>query len=164
MILDEPTAFLDLPNRIEVMQVLHRLASEEERTVLLSTHDLELALRMADVLWLMPNSGQIHTGIPEQLILDEAFTQVFPQLAFDVNSGTFAIERETKGTVVVIGDNVQAFWTRRALTRLGYDVSDMSNRNATRIIQIVSDGWHVQTGNEQIICDSLEDVLNTFSS
>lgn len=52
ILLDEPTAFLDYPSRVEVMQLLLNIAHEEHKTVLLSTHDLDLALHTADRLWL----------------------------------------------------------------------------------------------------------------
>ena len=52
VLLDEPTAFLDYPSRGEVMQLLLNIAHEEHKTVLLSTHDLDLALHTADRLWL----------------------------------------------------------------------------------------------------------------
>lgn len=52
VLLDEPTAFLDYPSRVEVMQLLLNIAHEEHKTVLLSTHDLDLALHTADRIWL----------------------------------------------------------------------------------------------------------------
>ena len=52
ILLDEPTAFLDYPSRVEVMQLLLNIAHEEHKTVLLSTHDLDLVLHTADRLWL----------------------------------------------------------------------------------------------------------------
>ena len=51
--LDEPTAFLDFPSKVEMMQLLRRLAIEAQKTIFLSTHDFELALQVADRLWLM---------------------------------------------------------------------------------------------------------------
>ena len=51
--LDEPTAFLDYPSKVEMMQLLYRLSRETDKTIFLSTHDLELALQIADKLWLM---------------------------------------------------------------------------------------------------------------
>lgn len=50
ILLDEPTAFLDYPSKVEMMKMLHRLANEMGKTILLSTHDLELALQYADCL------------------------------------------------------------------------------------------------------------------
>lgn len=52
ILLDEPTAFLDYPSRVEAMQLLLNIAHEEHKTVLLSTHDLDLALQTADRIWL----------------------------------------------------------------------------------------------------------------
>ena len=51
--LDEPTAFLDYPSKVEMMQLLRRLAVQEQKTIFLSTHDVELSLQVADCIWLM---------------------------------------------------------------------------------------------------------------
>ena len=51
--LDEPTAFLDYPSKVEVLQLLRRISREAEKTIFLSTHDVELALQLADTLWVM---------------------------------------------------------------------------------------------------------------
>lgn len=53
IILDEPTAFLDFPSKVETLQMLRRLAHEQHKAILLSTHDVELTLQLADRLWLM---------------------------------------------------------------------------------------------------------------
>ena len=68
--LDEPTAFLDYPSKVEILHLLHRLSHEMGKTVFLSTHDLELALRVADRVWLMSKHGEVRTGSPENLIVD----------------------------------------------------------------------------------------------
>ncbi len=57
ILLDEPTAFLDFPSKVEMLKLLHRLAHEMDKTILLSTHDLELAVRLADNLWKMDAEG-----------------------------------------------------------------------------------------------------------
>lgn len=57
IILDEPTAFLDYPGRIDTMTLLGDLAHGEGKTILLATHDWELALRHADTLWLLAEQG-----------------------------------------------------------------------------------------------------------
>ena len=66
IILDEPTAFLDFPSKVETLQMLRRLAHEEHKTILLSTHDVELALQLADQLWLM-EPQQLSIGSPREL-------------------------------------------------------------------------------------------------
>ena len=67
MILDEPTAFLDLPRRAEIMALLQDLAHSTGKAILLSTHDLDLALRCADRIYLLPVEGALQTGAPEDL-------------------------------------------------------------------------------------------------
>lgn len=64
--LDEPTAFLDFPSKVDMMQLLHRLAVDEQKTIFLSTHDVQLALQLADRLWLMDEQG-LHVGTPQEL-------------------------------------------------------------------------------------------------
>ena len=64
--LDEPTAFLDFPSKVGMMQLLRRLAHELNKTILLSTHDIEQALQVADRLWLLDN-GRLHVGTPREL-------------------------------------------------------------------------------------------------
>ena len=66
ILLDEPTAFLDFPGKIDLMLLLQRLAHEERKTILLSTHDLETALQTADRLWLLAD-GALHDGTPHEL-------------------------------------------------------------------------------------------------
>ena len=64
--LDEPTAFLDYPSKVELLQLLRRLAHDEQKTIFLSTHDVEISLQLADTLWLM-TSEQLYVGTPRQL-------------------------------------------------------------------------------------------------
>ena len=64
--LDEPTAFLDFPSKVEMMQLLRRLANDEGKTIFLSTHDVELSLQLADCIWLM-EPQQLSVGTPRQL-------------------------------------------------------------------------------------------------
>lgn len=65
--LDEPTAFLDYPSKAEMLLLLRRICRETQKTVFLSTHDLELALQVADTVWLMEQGGILHIGTPRQL-------------------------------------------------------------------------------------------------
>lgn len=68
IILDEPTAFLDYPSKVDMMVLLHRMAVEQQKSILLSTHDLDLVMDYADELWLMQRTQpQLLTGKPEAL-------------------------------------------------------------------------------------------------
>mgnify|MGYP001798496804 CR=1 FL=1 len=72
LVLDEPTAFLDLPSRVELMGLLRQLTRDAPLAVVVSTHDLELALRTADVVWLVMPGGELVTGAPEDVIVSGA--------------------------------------------------------------------------------------------
>lgn len=76
ILLDEPTAHLDLPNRIKVLQLLRRLAHEQGKTILISTHELELATQLSDRILLMSEHG-IMLDTAESLRQADAFTQAF---------------------------------------------------------------------------------------
>ncbi|MGC6424659.1 MAG: ABC transporter ATP-binding protein [Lentimonas sp.] len=67
MLLDEPTAFLDFPRKVELMQLLKRLAHNKPLSLLLTTHDLELAKRYADRIWILSESGALTETSPEGL-------------------------------------------------------------------------------------------------
>ena len=77
ILLDEPTAHLDLPHRILILRLLRQLAHEQGKTVLISTHELDLALALSDRILLMtPNKG-IQLDTAEALKKADAFTSAF---------------------------------------------------------------------------------------
>ncbi len=76
IVLDEPTAFLDFGSKVEMVRLLARLAHEEGKSVLMSTHDVELALHLSDELWLLSASG-ISQGTPSTLAADGTIAQFF---------------------------------------------------------------------------------------
>ncbi|MCA2001694.1 MAG: ABC transporter ATP-binding protein [Chloroflexi bacterium] len=77
MILDEPTAFLDWPNRLNALVKLKELAQSTGKAFLLSSHDLELVCQVADELWVMENSGNIAVGTPRELQAQGLLSRVF---------------------------------------------------------------------------------------
>ncbi|HEY9804753.1 MAG TPA: ABC transporter ATP-binding protein [Leptolyngbyaceae cyanobacterium] len=136
MLLDEPTAFLDLPRRVEIMQLLRQLARENQQAILLSTHDLDLALRLADKVWLLSTNGILHVGAPEDLVLSGAFADTFESegVEFDAASGEFNLHTSRKGEINVIGEGIAIIWTIRALKRAGFQVSQKKNALSVEVI------------------------------
>jgi iron complex transport system ATP-binding protein len=124
VLLDEPTAHLDLPNRVEIIRLLRKLAHDTNKGILLSTHELDLALKAADTLWLISRDGEVITGTPEDLVLDGTFEAVFEKDSFDFDrsTGSFQLHNPNKESIHLTGDTVPIFWTRRALEREGYKV------------------------------------------
>lgn len=92
--LDEPTAFLDFPSKVEMLLLLRRLAREMQKTVFLSTHDIELALQTADRLWLMGrDTEELIIGTPRELAATGALPRFFsgPGIVFDAETLRFRI-------------------------------------------------------------------------
>ena len=122
ILLDEPTAFLDLPHRVGLMGLLRSLCRNQGVGAFLSTHDLDLALRFADRILVLDGQGSFSYAIPETLALDGVLDRVFstPQATFDLASGSFRLEEE--GCVPVSCDDIGIIgdWTRRALRRKGW--------------------------------------------
>ena len=77
ILLDEPTAHLDLPNRIRILQLLRRVAREQNKTILISTHELELAIQLSDRIMLMTPQRGIQLDTPTNLREQDAFTAAF---------------------------------------------------------------------------------------
>ncbi|RDH48961.1 ABC transporter ATP-binding protein [Fischerella thermalis] len=138
MLLDEPTAFLDLPRRVEIMQLLRCLARETNQAILLSTHDLDLALRLADKVWLLTEGGFLHIGAPEDLVLTGVFTEAFQSegVEFDVYTGEFHLHTPIRGKVSLLGEGMKVMWTKRGLQRAGFVV--VSDSNSQLCIEVIS--------------------------
>ena len=92
--LDEPTAFLDFPSKIETMQLLKKLAKENGKTIFLSTHDLELTLQLSDRIWLM-QKGNITIGPPEEVAQSGALSEFIERegITFDKSQMRVKISR-----------------------------------------------------------------------
>ena len=88
--LDEPTAFLDFPSKVEMMQLLRRLAREQQKVIFLSTHDFELALQVADMLWLM-ETGSISIGTPRMLADSGALARYVERPGITFNKETLTV-------------------------------------------------------------------------
>jgi iron complex transport system ATP-binding protein len=145
IILDEPTAHLDLPNRVEIMLLLHKLAHRTGKAILLSTHELDLALQAADRIWLMSSENKgIECGVPEDLVFNGSFNHVFESKSYFFNeaNGNFSMNYPMSKEISVSGDKTRMYWTLRALARAGYRVVE----NAKTMILVTETGW--QIGNQ----------------
>ena len=123
IILDEPTAYLDVSNKYEIFHLLQELASQKKKTIVLSTHDLNIALREVDKLWLVASEG-IFQGAPEDAVLNGWLNQLFrnEHIGFDENEGEFFFKKEFRAKVKVEGQGIPLMWTLRALNRKGYQI------------------------------------------
>ncbi len=128
IILDEPMAFLDFPSKLELMQILRKLASEHNKAILMTTHDLSLSIQSADWIWLIGENQRIKRGVPEDLVLKGDFANFFRKddIRFDMNTGEFRIENSSGQKISVRGSGIYGTWVRKALQRKGYQIVNAS--------------------------------------
>ncbi|MDF9795256.1 iron complex transport system ATP-binding protein [Catalinimonas alkaloidigena] len=163
IILDEPTVHLDLPNRVEIMQLLHRLTHEKQKAILMSSHDLELVIQSADQLWLL-HKQNIWSGIPEDLVLQGKVEACFQSknLRFDQQKGSFVIRRKPTLPIRLNGEGILTHWTQQALERVGYKIVENADTKLSVQIQQTSPTptWIIQGQGNSIMCRSLSALLS----
>ena len=137
ILLDEPTAFLDVVSRIEIMHLLHRLAVEQQKAILLSTHDIEQALVLSDKLWLLSKEHGLQTGVTEDIILNHQMENLFNRkdIRFDYDHGVYyPLANGLKKIAVSSEDKTLLHWAINALNRHGYHC--VSNDCDVRLVAV----------------------------
>jgi iron complex transport system ATP-binding protein len=161
MLMDEPTAHLDLNNRLEIMNILLRLTRSMNKAVLVSTHELDLALQTADEIWLAGRNKGILTGIPEDLILNGVFDEIFQFKGFDLRTGK--VQHEIRHSIIInlIGEGHELLWTRNALERNGFAVDE---RQPTYTVAVRNSAKQTQwVVDDNLVFNSIKQLLDHFS-
>ncbi len=146
ILLDEPTAHLDLNNRVEIMRMLRNLARKTNKAILIATHELDLALQTADYIWLAGNQKNIITGIPEDLVLNGSFDDIFRFKGFDLRTGKVKHEVSRSRTIQLTGNGSEYLWTRNALERNGFEIVQHNGETTVNIEQ--NDSTYVWTAGD----------------
>ncbi|MEL7004686.1 MAG: ABC transporter ATP-binding protein [Bacteroidota bacterium] len=155
MILDEPTAHLDLNNRVEIINLLKDLTRSTNKAVLMATHELDLALQSADRLWLAGYERPIQEGFPEDLVLSGKIDDVFELKGFDLKTGH--LYKKSLGMKIrLIGEGYHYLWTKNALERNGYEIDDSAGKHIR--IQTLNNTTHWRL-NEDKQVNSLEELI-----
>lgn len=160
LVMDEPTAFLDLPSRYGIVSLLRKLTREKGKCVVYSTHDLDTALNEADRIWLMHGDG-ITEGAPEDLILSGTIADAFesPLLSFSSQEGTFRFVRGKRRGIALEGDAHALTLTEKALGRCGYTTDQKADVRIT--VKREKEGWcwTVTEGSETRYYHTLYDLM-----
>lgn len=143
LVLDEPTAFLDLPSRVELMGMLGRLSRSARLAIVVSTHDLELALRTADTVWLLMPGGRMLTGAPEDVVLSGGIAGAFEgqHVRFDPDARTFRLNTGHRGAATVRGSGLRAAMARAVLEREGFTPGANTFEQHAVIVDVDDQGW-----------------------
>jgi len=139
VMLDEPTAFLDIESRIEIMNLLHNLAMSQNKTILLSTHDIDLALLLSDRLWLLSRKKGLISGVTEDIILSGTMDHFFEgeNITFNKESGNFMPVRKHKGYIYLKAEGYLYHWAKNMLERHSYGIAN-SPKEVEYILDITS--------------------------
>lgn len=152
LLLDEPTAFLDFPTKASLFIMLRKLAKTNNLGIILSTHDIELALKTADQICLFTKNHQLIKGMPEDLVLQGHINRVFKNkdIQFNQQSGHFERLNHFKKAVQIEGNSNAIFWLIKALIRSDIGI----DKNANISISF----------NEKFEIKNEQKILNQYSS
>lgn len=151
IVLDEPMAFLDLPNKYEILLLLRKLTRQKNKTVILSTHDLGIAMRLVDKIWLMAGEGLLQ-GAPEDLAIQGAYDKLFVNtfLSFNHQQGTVDLGIEPN-VEIYLKTTTETYWVKRALERMGFAVKNEKTTHNMHQVEVKVCG---NDGGMQIIYTS----------
>ena len=166
ILLDEPTSHLDLPNRISILLLLQRLARETNKTIFISTHELETAMQVADKIWLMKKLDGVKVGTPEDMVLQGTFDTVFSHSNYDFDKeyGSFVIKNQLNKYITTIVENpnsLTARWTTKALSRKGYHI--INNASISVTINETNNTWTISNQYDTKIANNIEEMLRMIA-
>lgn len=166
VLLDEPTAFLDIESRIDIMNLLHHLAMYQGKTVLLSTHDIDLAMLLADRLWLLSRDKGLIRGVTEDIVLSGAMDYFFKgeNIVFNKDIGTFLPNRKNdkKVFVKIKGELFHQLyhWLNNVLERHGFTMTDNEEDSLFAIEILTPQSIRVESNKVDLYLENFEQLAN----
>jgi iron complex transport system ATP-binding protein len=164
MIMDEPTAFLDVRNKFEMIYLLHELSQGKGKTIIFSTHDLNIAISKADKIWLT-NNDSLYEGAPEDLMINGSFDHLFDSsvIGFNKTDGNFSFKSKDRGPVFVEGKGTNKHWTEKAIIRSGFSLSEERCDWVIKVIEGEAKGWQVNIPGKSMEFPSIYELIDWLS-
>lgn len=122
MVLDEPTSFLDIRFKVELLNILRKLSLDRGKTIIMSLHEIDLVPKIADKVLLIKNGSVYKYGVPEDVITDKAIREAYNlnSGSFNVNIGNIELPKITQNPkVFVLGGEGKATKIYRVLNKRG---------------------------------------------
>jgi iron complex transport system ATP-binding protein len=153
LVLDEPTAHLDLINRLEIMTLLREISQKKEKAVLVVTHDLDIALETADRFWLMNCGSPLHIGRPEDILLSGKIQDLFPgeKYRFELERGKVELVQDPDN-LCIEGPAAGVYWVKKAFQKAGIKKLDQT--------LVVSTPFGLRLGNKTF--SSIEELIEVI--
>ena len=164
MVMDEPTAFLDIGSKYEILHLLHVLSQKSEKTIIFSTHDLHMAISQSDKIWLILDK-KLTEGAPEDLMIEGAFDHLFDSSPVQFNSehGTFSFRSENRGSIYIDGEGLLRHWTEKAIYRAGYSISQVKTVPYLKVPDGNNSDWQFSTANSSMEFRTIYEMINWLS-
>lgn len=164
MVMDEPTAFLDIGSKYEILHLMHNLAKTSGKTIIFSTHDLHMAISQADKIWLLSDLNLME-GAPEDLMIQGDFDHIFDSSAVKYNSdhGTFTFRSDEKGSIYIEGEGILRHWTEKAVNRAGFAVSGEKTDPSIIVPSGESKNWRLVTHESISEFRSIYDLIGRLT-
>ncbi len=164
LIMDEPAAFLDIAHKFELIRSLHTLSREKNKLILISIHDIDVAIQEADKILLLHRKG-LSEGSPEDLILNGNLPNIFGEalLQFDIDCGSFYLPRTPNTILPLKGEGIRWVWTEKALVKAGFRCVPASTQDDT-FVAVETDSWVLHQKAKNSVFNSLGELIKSLSS
>lgn len=148
VILDEPTTFLDISKKMEMIKLLKNYCHKYHKAILFSSHDWDLVLEMANKMWIFKEGEHLIHTTPEDLVLNEQVEHYFGHDSFNFSKDT-GLFNESRNYFKKISidshthDRNKIKWTKHALEKKGHEIV----ATGSRVLQIFDDKWVLENQN-----------------
>ncbi len=165
MLMDEPTSFLDISSKIEILDILKNIVIKKKISILFSTHDWDVVLEVANRVWIVGPEGKLVYGLPEDLILSKRLEKTLDlsNFRFDYEKGKFVLIKPTRQRVKLKGtEQLSLYWTRHALEKEGLAVEDGHEVvSDVPLIEISEDAksWSLFFKDQTHKCESIDHLI-----
>ena len=158
VILDEPTTFLDISKKMQVIKILKNYCVESNKAIIFSSHDWDMVLEMANKIWIFKEGESLVQTTPEDLIINNQVEHYFghESFKFSKDSGYFNESRTFNKKITIdshTADRLKIKWTQHALEKKGYEVVG----DGARIVQIFDDHWTL----DNVEYDSIQNLIKS---
>lgn len=119
LFLDEPTNFLDIPHKMELMSLLKKVARKHDKAIFFTSHDWDVVLTMCSLVWAIDSSGKIHSGMPEELVINSTLDDCFfaDGIKFSTTTGRFEETFTPIKKVAIDCSEIKKKWLGHALKK-----------------------------------------------
>ncbi len=155
ILMDEPTANLDLGNQYKIFDLVNSLKNQTNKTFIMATHEVDLALQFADEIWWIENE-KLFCGLPESLAFEHKILSKLSEekLFFDEEQQLFTVHSIFNKSVKVVGNNELSFWLKKALNKHAYKIDSSCKK------EIIVEDFTIKYQDKSY--QSIDEFINYF--